>query len=131
MAKTLMSSFLTLLAATTLAAQATPAKAPSQEKPKPSMPAKPELKKATPAPAADAKAAVTEKPAVRRADGTTATVDDIKDAQKALAAKGLYKGAISGRLNKEFRAALTEYQKQNGLKPTGRLNQETIAKLKA
>lgn len=130
MSKTLMSSFLSLLAATTLAAQATPAKAPSQEKPKPSAPApKAEAKKA--APAVDAKAAATEKPAVRRADGTTATVDDIKNAQKALAAKGLYKGAVSGRLNKDFKAALTEFQKQNGLKPTGRLNQETIAKLKA
>ncbi len=132
MAKIFVSSFLSVLAASSLLAQATPAKPPVQEKPKAAVAvAKPEQKKVAPAAAA---AAAAPKPATaaapRRADGTTATVDQIKDAQKALTAKGLYKGAVSGRLNKDLKAALTEYQKQNNLKPTGRLNQETIAKLK-
>ena len=132
MSKVFVSSLLSLLTASTLLAQAaTPPKAPVQEKPKPvaTMP-KPEAKKVVTAPAAPAAAAKDAKPAAaRRSDGTTATVEQIKDAQKILADKGLYKGAVTGRLNKDFRAALSAFQKQNKLNPTGRLNQETIAKL--
>ena len=132
MSKVFVSSLLSLLTASTLLAQAaTPPKAPVQEKPKPAatMP-KPDAKKVAVAPAAPAAAAKDAKPAAaRRSDGTTATVEQIKDAQKILADKGLYKGAVTGRLNKEFRAALSAFQKQNKLNPTGRLNQETIAKL--
>ena len=134
MSKVFVSSLLSLLTASTLLAQAaTPPKAPVQEKPKPAatMP-KPDAKKVAVAPAAPAAAAAAKdaKPvAARRSDGTTATVEQIKDAQKILADKGLYKGAVTGRLNKDFRAALSAFQKQNKLNPTGRLNQETIAKL--
>ena len=137
MSKVFVSSLLSLLTASTLLAQAaTPPTAPVQEKPKPvaTMP-KPEAKKvvtapAAPAAAATAAAAKDAKPvAARRSDGTTATVEQIKDAQKILADKGLYKGAVTGRLNKDFRAAISAFQKQNKLNPTGRLNQETIAKL--
>ena len=132
MSKVFVSSLLSLLTASTLLAQAaTPPKAPVQEKPKPAatMP-KPDAKKVAVAPVAPAAAAKDAKPvAARRADGTTATVEQIKDAQKILADKGLYKGAVTGRLNKDFRAALSAFQKQNKLNPTGRLNQETIAKL--
>ena len=128
MSKVFVSSLLSLLTASTLLAQAaTPPKAPVQEKPKP---AKVVTAPAAPAAAATAAAAKDAKPvAARRSDGTTATVEQIKDAQKILADKGLYKGAVTGRLNKDFRAAISAFQKQNKLNPTGRLNQETIAKL--
>jgi peptidoglycan hydrolase-like protein with peptidoglycan-binding domain len=128
---------LSMLAVSGLAAQT----------PKPAAPAKPAPVTKPAAAAAAAPAAAPQPPAApkakaptketkpeakattRRADGTTATVDQIKDAQKLLADKGLYKGAVTGRLNKDFKAALTAYQKQNNLKATGRLNQETIAKM--
>jgi peptidoglycan hydrolase-like protein with peptidoglycan-binding domain len=67
--------------------------------------------------------------ATRRPDGTIVTADQIKQAQQALVDKGLYKGKVTGRLNRDFRKAVKDFQTQNQLKATGRLNQETLAKL--
>jgi putative peptidoglycan binding protein len=130
---------LTLLAASSLVAQTAqpkqdpkkPAAAQVQAKPAPAKPAA-----AAPAPAAAATQAKpkadsskADKKAARHADGTTATADQVKKAQQALADKGLYKGKVTGRSNAAFRTSLKQYQKDNGLKATGRLNQETLAKL--
>ena len=122
-----------LLLASSLAAQT------AQQKPAAKQPTA--AAQAAPAKAAPAPAAVTQaKPkaadttskaskSAKHADGTTATADQMKKAQQALADKGLYKGKVTGRSNAAFRAALKQYQKDNQLKTTGRLNQETLAKL--
>ena len=129
---------LSLLAASSLAAQS--AQKPDPKKPQAAAqaaPAKAAPAKAVAAPAqakpktADttkaAKTASTKAP--RHEDGTTATADQMKKAQQALIDKGVYKGKVTGRTNAGFKAALKQYQKDNGLAPTGRLNQETLAKL--
>ena len=130
MKRSFLSTALSLLVATTLAAQAAPAKAAAQA------PVKPKPVQAAVAKPATAAAAATMPVAMkkdsthaRRADGTTVTTDQIKQTQQALADKGLYKGKVSGRLNGDFRKAVKAFQTQNQLKVTGRLNQETLAKL--
>lgn len=55
--------------------------------------------------------------------------DEVKLAQQKLQAEGLYKGKIDGIDGPKTRQALNEYQKQHGLKPTGRLDQNTLAQL--
>ena len=124
---------MTLLTASTLAAQASQ---PKTDTKKPAAAAQVAPAKAAPAPAAAAPAQAKPKAdstkatkAARHADATTATADQVKKAQQALADKGAYKGKVTGRSNAAFRAALKQYQKDNGLKATGRLNQETLAKL--
>lgn len=120
-------AILTLLAGAPVAAQQPPKKdKPAAPTATAQPPAAPKTEAKPAATKAEAKGAPDTK---RRSDGTTATADQIKEAQQALAGKGLYQGKITGRLNQGFRAALKKYQEQNGLKPTGRLNQETIAKL--
>ena len=121
-----------LLLASSLAAQTAQQK-PAAKQPTAAAQAAPA--KAAPAPAAvtqaKPKAADTTKASKtsKHADGTTATADQMKKAQQALADKGLYKGKVTGRSNAAFRASLKQYQKDNQLKATGRLNQETLAKL--
>jgi peptidoglycan hydrolase-like protein with peptidoglycan-binding domain len=59
------------------------------------------------------------------------TKDQIKEAQEGLSKAGLYKGKVSGVMNKDTRKALREYQKQNNLPVTGRLSDDVLAKLKS
>src|SRR5262245_5156364 len=123
---------LSLLVASSLSAQATQPKTESKK-------AAAVAPKSTAAPAVapvQAKpkdtthtAKVKDTKAPRHADATTATADQMKKAQQALADKGLYKGKVTGRTNAAFRAAVKQFQKDNQLKVTGRLNQETLAKL--
>ena len=132
MTRFFLNSALSLLAASTLAAQAAPAKSasPTQAKPKQeqALATKPAPAAATTAPM-QAPAKTAKVAPARRADATTVTADQIKQAQQALTDKGLYKGKVTGRLNRDFRKAVKDFQTQNQLKPTGRLNQETLAKL--
>ncbi|MEO8448642.1 MAG: peptidoglycan-binding domain-containing protein [Gemmatimonadota bacterium] len=122
MTRFFLNTALSLLAASTLAAQATPAK-PTQVKPK-------TIAAATAAPMqAPATKPAKTAAAPRRTDGTMVTTDQVKAAQQALLDKGTYKGKVTGKLNKDFRKAVKEFQTQNQLKATGRLNQETLAKL--
>jgi peptidoglycan hydrolase-like protein with peptidoglycan-binding domain len=58
------------------------------------------------------------------------TKDQIKEAQEGLTKAGLYKGKATGVFNADTRKALREYQKQNNLPATGKLNDSTLAKLK-
>jgi peptidoglycan hydrolase-like protein with peptidoglycan-binding domain len=46
-----------------------------------------------------------------------------------LKAEGLYKGAIDGRIGPETRAAVRQFQQQNGLKTTAMLDQDTLQRL--
>jgi len=61
------------------------------------------------------------KPAVFRA-----TVDQIKEAQRALKSKTMYAGDETGKLDEATRAGLKKYQEANSLKATGTLNQATL-----
>jgi peptidoglycan hydrolase-like protein with peptidoglycan-binding domain len=58
-----------------------------------------------------------------------ATKDQIKEAQRALVAGGMYNGEDTGQLNKETREGLRKFQTANGLKATGTLNQVTLEKM--
>ncbi len=66
-----------------------------------------------------------------KAHHATWTKDQIKEAQEGLIKAGLYKGKATGVLNADTRKALREYQKQNKLPATGKLNDSTLAKLKS
>ena len=57
--------------------------------------------------------------------------DDVRQAQQALMDKGFNPGPIDGKMGPQTKAALTEYQKKENLKATGRLDHETKSKLVA
>ena len=61
---------------------------------------------------------------------TMATEAQIKEAQNALTKAGLYKGPVSGTMNKEFEAALKKYQTEHKLKATGHVDEATLAALR-
>ena len=50
---------------------------------------------------------------------------EIEEAQQKLKAEGLYHGRIDGLAGRETKQALTAYQKQNGLRQTATLDEET------
>ena len=54
---------------------------------------------------------------------------NVMAAQQALKDKGHDPGTIDGKMGPRTRAAVADYQKAEGLKQTGRLNDETRAKL--
>lgn len=54
---------------------------------------------------------------------------DVMAAQQALKDKGQDPGMIGGKMGRRTRAALADYQKAEGLKVTGRLDDDTRAKL--
>jgi peptidoglycan hydrolase-like protein with peptidoglycan-binding domain len=56
--------------------------------------------------------------------------DPVKAAQKSLAAKGYDVGDADGRLGPKTRAAVQAFQKDEGLRVTGRLDRETMARLR-
>ena len=58
-----------------------------------------------------------------------ANAEQVKSLQKALQAKGMEPGPIDGVLGPKTRAALRSYQKDQKLPETGRLDNETLAKL--
>ncbi len=53
----------------------------------------------------------------------------VKKAQEALQEAGLYKGKIDGKFGPQTKAAVKEFQKENGLKQTARLDSATMKKL--
>ena len=57
--------------------------------------------------------------------------DPVKAAQKALAAKGYEVGDADGKLGPKTRAAVQAFQKDEGLRVTGRLDTETMARLRS
>jgi peptidoglycan hydrolase-like protein with peptidoglycan-binding domain len=54
---------------------------------------------------------------------------DVRQAQQQLRNQGLYNGAIDGIIGPETRQALHQFQQQNGLNQTARLDQPTMDKL--
>jgi len=61
---------------------------------------------------------------------TMATEAQIREAQTALNHSGLYKGAVTGTMNKDFEAALRKYQTDHKLKATGHVDEATLAALR-
>ena len=99
---------LMVLVVPVLSAQAAPAQKPAQQT-------------AAQQPAAPAKPAK---------HSTMATEAQIREAQTALIKSGLYKGAATGTMNKEFEAALKKYQTEHKLKVTGHVDEATLASLR-
>ena len=80
-------------------------------------------------PTANAPAAKMEKKADAKKAKHEAFVAWVKKAQQALNANGA-KLEINGKLDKETRVAIRNFQKKNGLKETGHINRATRSKLK-
>ena len=57
--------------------------------------------------------------------------DPVKAAQKALGAKGYDVGEVDGQLGPKTRAAIQAFQKDEGIRVTGRLDSGTMARLRA
>jgi peptidoglycan hydrolase-like protein with peptidoglycan-binding domain len=55
--------------------------------------------------------------------------EQVKAVQQALKDKGHDPGAVDGRMGPKTQAALRDFQSKEGLKTTGRLDAETMAKL--
>ena len=64
-------------------------------------------------------------------DATDREQDPVKAAQKALKAKGYEIGDVDGKLGPKTRAAVQAFQKDEGIRVTGRLDKETMARLRA
>lgn len=57
------------------------------------------------------------------------TKTQITDAQTKLKAGGMFGGEVTGKYSKDFRAVLKNYQENNGLTKTGRLDEGTLVKM--
>ena len=55
--------------------------------------------------------------------------DELRQVQMALKEKGFYLGKIDGVMGPATRRALIAFQRQQGLEPTGRIDQPSIAAL--
>jgi len=103
-------------------------------------------KPSSPAAAAKKPAAAAKKPAAKKPAGkakaskgtrsrktvprpTAPSAERIRQIQTALAASGHYRQEPTGRLDVATAAALSSFQKANGLEPTGKLNAWTLRKL--
>ena len=55
--------------------------------------------------------------------------DEARQTQQQLQAQGLYKGPVDGKVGSEMQRALARYQQQNGLRQTGTLDEQTVARI--
>jgi peptidoglycan hydrolase-like protein with peptidoglycan-binding domain len=62
-------------------------------------------------------------------NGWSHSRSDVRQIQQRLSADGLYRGPIDGIDGPQMRQALRQYQKNNGLPVTGRLDSQTTASL--
>jgi Putative peptidoglycan binding domain len=58
-----------------------------------------------------------------------ASQNDVMRAQQALKDKGLYDGQVDGKLGPQTRTAISQFQRQNGLKQSAQLDQQTLGDL--
>ena len=83
--------------------------------------------RATRAPADDAGAKATERPAHATQPGDRRS--SVQRAKAALKEKGYYTGALDGNYDREVVDAVKKFQQDAGLKPTGNLDPKTYAAL--
>jgi len=55
--------------------------------------------------------------------------EDVRQAQQQLKAQGLYNGPVDGLVGPNMQRALARYQQQNGVRQTGTLDEQTVARL--
>lgn len=101
---------------------------PSSPAPAPAPAPAPTAPMAAPAPAAPMGQAPKASSASRGAMHATSATK-VKEAQQALQQAGLYKGKVDGKFGPQTKAAVKEFQKANGLKPTAHLDSATMKKL--
>jgi len=58
-----------------------------------------------------------------------ATKDQVKEAQTIFKDKNLYTGEVTGKSNADWKAAVKNYQGENGLAKSGSLNRATLEKM--
>lgn len=63
------------------------------------------------------------------APGAAMSASQVKEAQNALKAQGLYKGQVDGIMGPRTKAAITAFQKKEGLRQSASLDQETYNRL--
>jgi peptidoglycan hydrolase-like protein with peptidoglycan-binding domain len=63
------------------------------------------------------------------ANTQTLTRQQVRTVQQQLKSDGLYKGPIDGVMNHQTRVAIANFQKQNGLARTARLDRNTLDRL--
>ena len=60
---------------------------------------------------------------------TQASADQVMQAQQALKLKGIYTGQVDGKDGPQTRSAISQFQKQNGLRQTAQLDAATMTRL--
>ena len=70
-----------------------------------------------------------QRPATMPPAGMQSRQDEVRQAQQQLAAEGLYRGADDGVIGRQTRRAVARFQRQNGLRVTGSLDEETLSQL--
>lgn len=90
---------------------------------------KPVASTITIAEAKNSKASPAPKPAAKRGPVFRPTKDQIKQVQAMMKQKSLYNGEATGSYNAETRTGIKSFQKDNGLKQTGKLNRVTLEKM--
>jgi peptidoglycan hydrolase-like protein with peptidoglycan-binding domain len=65
----------------------------------------------------------------RSMSSSNASQSDVMRAQQALKDKGLYNGQVDGKIGPETRTAISQFQRQNGLKQSAQLDQQTLGDL--
>ena len=58
-----------------------------------------------------------------------ASADEVMQAQQALKQKGIYTGQVDGKDGPQTRSAISQFQKQNGLRQTAQLDAPTMTRL--
>ena len=53
----------------------------------------------------------------------------IKQAQQQLKSQGFYRGPIDGKMGRQMKTALSQFQRRNGLQQTARLDRQTLDRL--
>lgn len=53
----------------------------------------------------------------------------VKEVQKALESKGYNPGPVDGKMGQKTKDALTKFQREQGIQPTGQIDQQTLAAL--
>ena len=62
---------------------------------------------------------------------SSASADNVKEAQEALQSQGLYKGQVDGKFGPATRHAVAAFQKEKGLKQTAQLDSRTMNDLQS